>query len=131
MIKLKHFDRVGASLSFLCAIHCAAMPLLLAYLSMTGFGFLLNETYETVFIYFSIALASLTLTTGYHYHHDKRIFVALLSGIGMIILSRHVTGILEPIIAVPGALMIASSHLFSQHLIRHAKGPCPHPHKHD
>ena len=37
------FDRLGATASFLCAVHCAALPLVIATLPAIGLGFLANH----------------------------------------------------------------------------------------
>ena len=41
-------DTIGAFLSFSCAIHCVAMPLLVTILPLLGLGFLASERAELI-----------------------------------------------------------------------------------
>ncbi|HXD83673.1 MAG TPA: MerC domain-containing protein, partial [Rudaea sp.] len=43
-------DRLGAAASLLCAVHCAALPFVLALLPALGLGFLANHGFERAFI---------------------------------------------------------------------------------
>jgi hypothetical protein len=53
-------DRFGATASFLCAIHCAALPLVIAALPALGLGFLADHRFERTFI--APAWSSITRT---------------------------------------------------------------------
>ena len=50
-------DRLGATASFLCAIHCAALPFVLAVLPLLGLSFLADHRFERGFVMFACALA--------------------------------------------------------------------------
>ena len=54
-------DRFGATASFLCAIHCALLPFLVAVLPALGLGFLADHRYERAFILFATLLALTSL----------------------------------------------------------------------
>src|SRR5690348_9027020 len=51
-------DRVGATASFLCAVHCALLPFVIALLPLIGLGFLADHRFERVFVACAAALAS-------------------------------------------------------------------------
>ena len=55
-------DNAGACLSFACAIHCLAMPLLIVVLPLVGLGFFVGESAEWVIILSAVALAIGSLT---------------------------------------------------------------------
>ncbi|MEO7072934.1 MAG: MerC domain-containing protein, partial [Rhodanobacter sp.] len=54
-------DRVGATASFLCAVHCAALPFVLALLPFVGLGFLADHRFERGFVLFACVLGGIAL----------------------------------------------------------------------
>jgi hypothetical protein len=114
MRQLGRIDRLGASLSFLCALHCLLQPLLLLALPMVGLGFFLNENLETLFLTLTVILASFALLLGYRHHRNARVFPLLGGGIIFIVASRlPFLESLEMPLAVAGALLITSSHVIN------------------
>jgi len=61
-------DRVGATASFLCAIHCALLPFVLALLPFLGLEFLADHRFERDFVFFACTLALFALVGGYRRH---------------------------------------------------------------
>lgn len=110
--QLKTVDRLGGSLSFACAIHCALQPLLLVVLPLFGLGFLLGERVETVFLICSVLLASWALFSGMRMHGNWRVFLPLTLGVFLIVASRVFESAEMPL-AVAGALGIALSHFLN------------------
>jgi hypothetical protein len=74
-------DRVGATASLLCAIHCAALPFLLAILPALGLGFLASHGFERGFIAFASVLALTMAAVGYRRHRIASAFVLLVPGL--------------------------------------------------
>ena len=69
-------DHIGATASFLCALHCAALPFVIGALPLLGLGFLADHRVERVFVLFAVSLALYSLGCGYlrHRHvHPLRI----------------------------------------------------------
>ena len=62
--------KVGLSLSFLCAIHCLAMPFVLVALPIVGQSFL-NEHVELGLIFGSLVLGVFILVKDYKHHFNK------------------------------------------------------------
>lgn len=52
-------DRVGATASLLCAVHCAVLPFVLAVLPALSLSFLADHRFERVFIACASGLAAL------------------------------------------------------------------------
>lgn len=63
-------DTTGACLSFACAVHCMAMPLLITILPLIGLGFLANERAELILITGAIGLAIGSLVWGVRHHRS-------------------------------------------------------------
>ena len=74
-------DRVGAAGSFLCALHCALLPVLIALAPGLGFGLFGSAGFETGFIAFATALAIFSLVQGYRRHRAYRALMFLVPGL--------------------------------------------------
>jgi hypothetical protein len=64
-------DAVGIGASFICAVHCALLPLLFMVLPLTGMKFFHNEVLDFSLIGVSFIVGSLALLRGYRKHHHK------------------------------------------------------------
>ncbi|HEY0179412.1 MAG TPA: MerC domain-containing protein [Dokdonella sp.] len=120
-------DRVGATASFLCAVHCAALPLVIAALPALGLEFLADHRFERVFIACASALAATTLYLGFRRHQRFRAFWFLLPGIvlllaGITIDADHGSPVHAVLVAIGGTL-VALAHLTNLRLT--------HGHVHD
>src|ERR1700755_1189889 len=74
-------DRLGAMASFLCAVHCALLPFVLAALPAFGLGFLADHGFEHGFIFCATLLALVTLVHGYRRHRARRALALLIPGL--------------------------------------------------
>ncbi|MYF99736.1 MerC domain-containing protein [Candidatus Poribacteria bacterium] len=81
-------DNTGACLSFACAIHCMAMPLLVTILPLIGLSFLATERAELYLIIGAIALAIGSLAWGVQHHQSWRAFLILLVALTFIATAR-------------------------------------------
>ena len=77
-------DRLGAAASLLCAVHCAALPFVLALLPALGLGFLANHGFERGFIAFASVLALTMAVLGYRRHRTARAFALLVPGLALL-----------------------------------------------
>jgi len=123
----RHADRFGATASFLCAVHCAALPLVIAVLPAIGLGFLANHKFERGFVAFASVLAVTTLIVGFRRHQRFRAFWFLLPGIlllaaGMIV-DFESSATAHAVLVAIGGTLVAVSHLTNLRLA--------HGHVHD
>lgn len=130
-------DRFGATASFLCAIHCAAMPFVIALLPVLGLSFLADHRFETGFVAFACVLASLALVSGYRRHHRRLPLVLATPGLILLVLGvTFLHGgslVVHSVLVTCGGLLVASAHFVnlrvdhSEHA-GHIHGPtCAHP----
>lgn len=123
-------DRVGASASLLCAIHCAALPFVLVLLPVIGLGFLANDRFEGGFVMVASVLAMIVLTRGYRRHQQPLPLV--LAGLGIALLLLGVSNVVDQSIVVhsalvtAGGLSLASAHFFNLRGDRHLPGSSVH-----
>ena len=108
-------DRLGATASFLCAIHCAALPFVLALLPALGLSFLADHGFERGFIAFASVLASWSIGSSYRRHRRPHAVWLLLPGLALLWLGAFIVdehyglGIHAVLVAIGGALL-AGAH---------------------
>ena len=121
-------DHTGATASFLCAIHCAVMPLLVAALPLLGLSFLASEPVEWILLACSAILGTIALFVGYRQHRAGWIFGALALALALLIGGRIAEkGGIEgwgTAFMVAGGLAMMSAHLINRKLCR-ACPACP------
>ncbi len=124
-IKLKRYfnhelaDTTGACLSVACAVHCLAMPLLVAVLPLIGLGFFATERAELVLISGAIALAIGSLAWGVRHHRRWRALLILIVAVAFIATARTaVEGTFEVVFYSIGGILLASAHLVNRHLCK-------------
>jgi hypothetical protein len=123
------FDRVGAGTSLLCAVHCAAVPLVMAFipaltLALYQFGsplhgvaqwLLLSHSFERAFAAIALSLCAVSLWVGVRRHGQWRWFAPWWLALVLFAL-----GTLTPLALIPfwhgvllagGGIAIAWAHL--------------------
>ena len=112
-------DNTGACLSFACAIHCLAMPLLVTILPLIGLSFLATERAELILITGAIGLAIGSLAWGVRHHRSWRALLVLIVALAFIATSRTaVEGTYEVVFYSIGGILLASAHLVNRHLCK-------------
>jgi hypothetical protein len=115
-------DWLGAAASLACAVHCAAMPLLIGLLPLVGLGFLAEEPAELALVGLSIGVGSLSLIPSYaRKHRHWRPLLLFAFGASLIIIVRlfaeEGSRLEAPVMAL-GALLIACAHMINRRLCR-------------
>jgi hypothetical protein len=124
-------DRVGATASLLCAVHCALLPFVLALLPLIGLEFLAGHTFERIFVACAAALAGASIVVGYRRHrHPLALFLAV-PGIALLVFGVAIDINLHLLIhtasVVSGGALVASAHLTNLLLAhRYSCTPCTH-----
>lgn len=123
-------DRVGATASFLCALHCVALPFVLAVLPALGLGFLADHGFERGFIICASLLAVATLLYGYHRHRTRHALLLLVPGlsllwIGGFIFDAHAGIGWHAMLVALGGSCVALAHLTNLRLVHgHVQAAC-------
>lgn len=121
--RLAAADRIGATASFLCAAHCAALPFVLTVLPTLGLGFLADHLFERIFIACASALALTVLIRGYRHHHDARALALMAPGLillclGGYLVDAHDTIGVHAVLVTIGGTCLALAHLTNLRLQR-------------
>lgn len=117
---LNRADRIGFAASFLCALHCALLPLALALAPTLGLsvgGWVDIDQGVTVF---ATLLGVTTLAIGFRRHRAFRAWALLAPGLALIWLGAftplHDHGLGHAVLMSLGGLMIAGAHLLNLRL---------------
>lgn len=108
-------DRVGATASLLCAVHCALLPFVLALLPLIGLEFLAGHTFERVFVACAAVLAGASILTAYRRHRRPHALFLMVPGIALLLfgvainLDAHV--VIHTVSVVTGGVLVASAHV--------------------
>ena len=122
-----HLDFIGFITSLLCALHCAALPILLSMAPLAGLQFLANPWIEYVIILLSFFIASSSLVRSYRKHHQNLIpLIVALVGFTLIGTGQF----LEPewkevLLTSSGGANIALAHLINWKFMRQSKVESP------
>jgi hypothetical protein len=104
-------DGVGIWASLLCAVHCAALPILLTITLFSGLEFLEDESIEAGVLAFSASIAFLSLVPTYVRRKDHRPLLWALSGFLVIGTGRWIElHYAEHLATALGALLVARAH---------------------
>lgn len=79
---------VGSCASVACAIHCIAMPFVIAMLPALGIGWLASKKFEIVALVVAIGCSLLSLCWGYRTHGRLRGFGIMASGAMWLLLAH-------------------------------------------
>ena len=115
-------DGLGATASFLCAIHCALLPFILVLLPSVGLTVLADHDIERIFIACASGLSLMTLVLGFQQHRRRRAFAFLLPGLALLWLGALLeSGIglsWHAVFVSIGGTLLTTAHLSNLRLTR-------------
>lgn len=116
-------DKIGMSVSTICAIHCLLTPVLLPLLTLSGLTFVSDPQFELGLVALAVVLASYSILTSYFKQHKKLLpFYFFLLGITFVIIAKSlVSEQLERFVLPIGALLFTLAHGVNWRLCRN----CP------
>jgi hypothetical protein len=114
-------DRLGATGSLVCAVHCAVLPLLIALLPALGLSGWLGENFERAFVVFASLLGVFSLASGYRRHRVLRALGMLLVGLAvlwtaMLYKPLHHSVIEHAVAMTFGGTLVGLAHLLNLRL---------------
>jgi len=122
-------DSLGGVGALLCAIHCAALPILLAVLPIAGLGLVASGGFERGFLVFAAGLGLGSLWHGHRQHRALRAFGLLVPGLLAIaaavwIPALHTSPVAHAIVMTAGGVLIALAHWTNLRLSQSAQRSC-------
>ncbi|MEM6684886.1 MAG: MerC domain-containing protein [Bacteroidota bacterium] len=119
-VKSNTIDIIALTSSLICAIHCAAIPIVLSFSSLSSLHFLENPFIEWTFILLGVVFVFVSLWPSYKKVHQQTkplLFAAI--GFALIAIGRlEFTKLWEVGNTVVGALFVSSAHYFNWRLLK-------------
>ncbi|UII25187.1 MerC domain-containing protein [Fulvivirga maritima] len=119
-----HWDFLGFSASFLCVIHCLALPIILSLSPWVGWQVMHDPGIELTILVVSLVIAAFALFHGYRNHHGnfKPIIIAF-AGFLFILVGHAFFHDHEVFITAPGAILVAIAHVLNWYYERNEVKP--------
>lgn len=113
-------DIIALTSSLICAIHCAAIPIVLSFSSLSSLHFLENPFIEWFFIGLGVLFVFLSLWPSYkkNHHHVKPLLFAAMGFLFIAIGRFEFTELWEVSNTVIGALLVSAAHYFNWNILR-------------
>ena len=111
-------DRIGAIVSFACAIHCVLVPIVVA-LPTVGLGWFTDARLENALAGGALLVAGMSAAWGFRKHRRLRIVFVFSMAAVLLIASRIVgeANWMGSALAVAGGLTLVGTHIYSHRLI--------------
>lgn len=123
-------DRFGATASFICAVHCALLPFVIAVLPALGLGFLADHGWERGFIVFASCLALATVGLGFRRHRRRLALAILLPGVALLLTGALIdfdhSALLHALLVSCGGTLVAVAHFTNLRLGHRHTAQCSH-----
>jgi hypothetical protein len=117
-----NLDKTGATVSWLCAVHCLAMPFVISFLPLVGLGFLVHEEIEYVFIGLSVVVALISLLPGFfRLHRNINTLLLFFTGISFVVSADKIfkeNFVGKIIFVFIGAGFITAAHFLNRYLCK-------------
>lgn len=120
-------DKVAIGLSFLCAIHCLVLPLIIVLLPSIAALQLQNEAFHTWMLIAVIPTSIYALIMGCKQHKRFRLLILGIVAISILVIAALTeetlpNEILAKALTLIGAMMLAYGHFQNYRLCKHKKG---------
>ncbi|GAB2497741.1 MerC domain-containing protein [Pseudoxanthomonas sangjuensis] len=117
----KWLDRLGATGSLLCAVHCAVLPLLIALLPALGVSAWLGDGFERAFVAFATLLGAFSLVWGWRRHRAVRALGLLALGLAalwaaVLYAPLHATLVPHAVAMTFGGTLVGVAHVINLRL---------------
>ncbi|HVF35871.1 MAG TPA: MerC domain-containing protein [Candidatus Saccharimonadia bacterium] len=119
---LPQLDLVGAGASFLCAVHCAVMPVLLSTLPLAGIEVLADHRVEQVFVVSAALFGPLVIGSGYCRHRIAAVAFAYLAGVASLFAGAYFAhgAAAHAVLLAGGGVMLGIAHAMNRRgVLRH------------
>lgn len=122
---LRKADRVGFAASFLCALHCALLPLAVAVVPALGLGVGGLVDLDQAFVVFATLLGATTLTFGWRRHRAFHAWALLVPGLALVWAGAfshlHDHTLTHAVVMTAGSVLLAAAHLVNLRLTHVAR----------
>jgi hypothetical protein len=105
-----NLDLAGAVASFICALHCIAIPIVLSLGIANSSHWLHDHTFDVVIICIGVVIASLSLVSDLKKHHSYLPLFLVLLGFSVLSIGIFNHDYSHTLLSVAGSSMVISAH---------------------
>jgi len=117
-------DKIAVTLSMLCILQCLFMPVLITMMPLLDFWWLSDEFLHPAMLLIVIPPTFLALIPGYLKHQDTRPLLIAIPALLLLIIGAFIgESIIEKLLTISGALILAVAHLLNMGLNRKISHP--------
>ncbi len=109
-----NLDFAGFAASFICAVHCVSLPILMSLGLTASSSFLHNHFFEMVIIGFGVVVATASLYNDFKKHKSYLPMAFILPGFMILIygLKGH-HDLTHTLVSVLGSTLVATAHILN------------------
>ncbi len=118
------FDTCAVGISAVCAVHCAALPVVLIAFPLLGGTVLTDELFHRILLWFILPTSVIAVVLARQHHPDRQVLV--LVGMGMLILviaafwaHDYAPPWVDTAMSLAGGTLLALGHIRNFRLCRH------------
>ena len=109
-------DKLAISTSTVCAVHCLALPIIIAVFPALGVTIFGDEKFHEILLWLVVPMTLISLTLGCKKHKDTITAVLGIAGLAVLIFTAimghdGLSELTERLLTVIGATIIAIAHL--------------------
>jgi len=124
-------DRLGATGSLICAIHCAVLPILIATLPALGLAAWMGDGFERGFVLFASLIGLFSVFWGYRRHGAVRALGLLIPGLlllwlGILYAPLHHALVPHALAMTAGGTLVGLAHMANLRLVHVHNASCAH-----
>ena len=124
-------DRLGATGSLICAIHCAVLPIVIATLPALGLAAWMGDGFEQGFVLFASLIGLFSVFWGYRRHGAVRALGLLVPGLlllwlGILYAPLHHALVPHALAMTAGGTLVGLAHLANLRLVHVHDASCAH-----
>ncbi len=117
-----NIDALGMGVSFLCALHCISIPILLTFSTIGGLVWLESHFVEWIFIAASLVIAGWSLLHSYRNEHRNPLpLIIVITGFVLIAIAQQLPSNSEHFLTGIGGLIVASAHYINWKLLSRSR----------
>lgn len=118
LLKSGHLDQLGMGASIACAVHCAALPIIITSLPLIGLEFLANIWVEIFMILCSALIGAWSIGGNFTKHYNRIPILIFIGGFVLIATGHFLWHEMEDILIPLGGITIAIAHYANWKIIQ-------------
>jgi hypothetical protein len=113
----QRLDWLGAGASFICALHCAAVPVVLALAPLAGAHWLASHVFDQWAVLIALSFGAAVIGAAYCTHQWRKVLAMYLGAAALMLVGAFVADdppLLHAGLLASGGVLLAATHLVNR-----------------